>query len=77
MKKIEYIWAYISENENGEGLCGWLDQNTKEWLPMIAPDEDRLKSLRPLAELIAKQTKRSIKIIKLGVREDVETINPK
>jgi hypothetical protein len=73
--KLEYIWAYVSEDDKGdEGLCGWLDERTKQYLPMIAPDKERLASLRPLAEIIAKQTNKKVKVLKFSVREDVEEI---
>ena len=73
--KINEVWAYVSEDEKGnEGICGWLDQKTNQWLPMMAADEKRLESLRVLAIMIAKQTNKKIKIAKFSMREDVEEI---
>ncbi len=67
--KIVDLWAYISENEYGEGLCGFQDPNTGFWVPMVAGDEARLKSLLPFAKRIASCSK--VKIVKFTHREDI------
>ena len=70
--KIESIWAYISEDENGEeGICGFNDPRTACWIPMIAADEERLKSLKPFAHQIAVVTGRKVKIVKFHNREEL------
>jgi len=70
--KIQSIWAYVSVDENGEeGICGFNDPRTSCWLPMIAGDEERLKSLKPFAHQIAVATKRKVKLVKFHTREDV------
>jgi hypothetical protein len=73
--RIETIWAYITENELGdEGLCGFQDPNTQQWLPMVAADETRLRLLKPFAHQIAVITKRKVKLVKFYNREDCEEI---
>lgn len=70
--EIKSIWAYVSVDENGEeGICGFNDPRTKQWMPMIAGDEYRLKSLRPFAHQIASVTKRKVKIVRFTNREDI------
>lgn len=70
--EIQSIWAYVSVNENGEeGICGFNDPRTKQWVPMIAADEERLKSLKPFAHQIAVFTKQKVKIVKFNTRETV------
>jgi hypothetical protein len=70
--KIASIWAYVSENEKGEeGICGFNDPRTSQWVPMIAADEERLKSLKPFAHQIAVITKKKVKLVKFQTREDV------
>lgn len=69
--KINHLWAYISEDASGEGLCGFQDPNTGNWLPMVAADEARLNNLRPFAKQIEKVTKRKVKIVKFTQREDI------
>jgi len=72
---IESIWAYISEDENGqEGICGFLDPKTNQWLPLIAADGERLAILRPFAHQIAVFTKRKVKLVKFNAREDLGEI---
>jgi hypothetical protein len=73
--KIESLWAYISEDEKGEGLCGFQDPNTGQWMPMICADEARLKALRPFAHQIAVVTKKKIKVVKFTQREDIDAID--
>jgi hypothetical protein len=73
--KIESIWAYVSEDEKGEeGICGFNDPRTNQWIPMIAADETRLKSLKPFAHQIAIVTKRKVKLVKFSIREDMGEI---
>ena len=70
--QIMSIWAYVSENEEGvEGICGFNDPRTGQWVPMIAADEERLKSLKPFAHQIAVVTKKKVKLVKFHKREDV------
>jgi hypothetical protein len=73
--KIQSIWAYVSVNEKGEeGVCGFNDPRTNQWLPMIAADEERLKCLKPFAHQIAVVTKQKVKLVKFHTREDVEDL---
>lgn len=74
--RIDTIYAFISSDETGEGVCGMPLPNGSGILPMIAADEKRLESLRPIAQMLASFTKKKIKLIKLSVREDLETIEP-
>lgn len=72
--KIESLYAFISEDETGEGLCGapMLGMGS---MPLIAADEARLESLRSIAKQLAKMTKKKIKLIKLTSRVDLEEIS--
>jgi len=75
--KIETLWAYVSENEkDDEGICGYQDPRTQQWLPLIAADKERLQLLRPFAHQIAKVTKKKIKLVKFHSREDIGVIEP-
>jgi hypothetical protein len=74
---INEVWAYVSKNDGGdEGICGFQDPRTKQWLPMIAGDKERLQVLRPFAHQIAKVTNKKVTLVRLSVREDLETIDP-
>ncbi len=73
-QRINSIWAFISSDEEGEGVIGV--QLNDMHLPLIAADEVRLKSLRPVAEKVARETNRTVKLIRLTTREDIEEIKP-
>jgi hypothetical protein len=73
--RIEELWAFIAENETGEGLAGFWDPNSG-WMPMVAADERRVISLRPMAERIARESGKPIRLVRFHVRTEVETIDP-
>lgn len=73
-QRIEHLWAWISYDDEGEGVCGLLLNGT--WVPMIAADEDRLRSLRPRAMEVAKVSGKELRLVKFSVREDLEIIEP-
>jgi hypothetical protein len=72
--RIQEIWAFVGTdaNDGDEGIAG--ARLGAEWFPLVAADVDRLISLRPLAEAIAKTTRRDVKLVKFLRRVDVETI---
>lgn len=73
--KLESVWAYMSEDDTGkEGICGYNDPRTNIWIPMLAADEERLKSLRPFAHQIASVTRKKVKLVKFTSREDLGEI---
>lgn len=77
MFKIESLWAYVSENDVGdEGLCGYKDPRTGNWLPMVAGNHKHLQALKPFADQIAKLTKKKVKLVKFTMREDLGVIEP-
>ena len=72
--KIEEMWAYISEDDHGEGIIGVMTSDG--WMPMVGADEERMLSLRPEAELVAKTSKKNVILVKFSTREDLEVIEP-
>jgi hypothetical protein len=65
--RIEKIWAYIAVDSNGnEGICGFISNGRV--VPMIGADEDRIKSLEPLAQELAKSTGCPIKLVSFSNR---------
>jgi hypothetical protein len=73
--KIDALYAFISVDENGmEGICAFKSQ--AGWMPMVASDPDRVASIIPIAREMARAGKKEIKLIKVSVREDIETISP-
>lgn len=75
--RIAQIWAFVSiDDEGNEGVCAAQLMGAGSCVPLIAADEARLESLRPIAAQIAKLTNKTIKLVKFYRREDVETIAP-
>jgi hypothetical protein len=73
--RIDHLWAFIAENETGEGLAGFWDPSSG-WMPMVAADEARVGSLRLMAERIARESGKTIRLLRFDVRTEVETIDP-
>jgi len=44
------------------------------WMPFVAADITRLEELRPIAHSIAQTTGKPVYLIRLSVREDLETL---
>jgi hypothetical protein len=76
MPKIQTIHVFIAidKNPDDEGVVAMKVGNN--WIPLVAADEARIKSLKPIAQRIATITKQKIILAKFSVRENVETINP-
>ena len=75
LDRIDSIWAFISvDAEGNEGVCAAMLNGI--FAPLIAADEDRLASLRPIAIKIAKETGITVRLIKLSSRTELEVIEP-
>lgn len=70
IKRIETIWAFISEDETGEGVCG-AEFEAGKWFPLITADENLVSRMRVLAQRIAGMTGKKVRLIKLTNREDL------
>jgi hypothetical protein len=75
LERIEHIWAFISSDRTGEGICG-APYGGLSVVPMIAADEARVESLKPMAQHIAKMYGIQIKLVKFTTREEIEVIKP-
>jgi hypothetical protein len=71
--RIEHLWAFLSSDEGGEGVCaapiGGLGA-----MPLIAADEARLKSIRHYAQHIASVFGKPVRLAKFTTREDIEIL---
>jgi len=74
--RIDSVWVFISSDHTGEGVCAAPIEPGVPSVPLIAADEARLESLRPIAKRLAATTAKTIKLIRLTVREDLEIITP-
>jgi hypothetical protein len=73
--RIESIWAALSIDEGGEGVCG-APMGQFGLVPLIAADKRRLDQIMPLARNIAKASRKPVRIAKFTKREDVEVYQP-
>lgn len=74
LSSIDSLWAFLSVDEGGEGVCAVPLDNTM--MPLIAADEARLASLRPLARSLSKMTRKVIRLVRFTERHEIEAIAP-
>lgn len=74
MPRIDRVWVYLSVDSDGnEGMCAtWLPNGMP--LPLIAADQERLISLTPIAEDLAKATGMKIVLVEFTGRVELRTI---
>jgi hypothetical protein len=70
---INELFVFVACSETREGICS--AQLREMVVPLIAPDEDRLKSLLPIAREAARNSKAKVKLIKFTMREEVMELN--
>lgn len=75
LSRISHLWAYLSSDEGGEGLCAG-PLGPYGVVPYIAADEARLVTLGPLAREIARRFGKLVILAKFTAREDMERIEP-
>ena len=74
--RIDELYAFISKDEEGnEGLCGYSPQ-PGVYIGMVCANPERVAILKPLADDIAKQGNREIRLVKFSIRTELETYNP-
>jgi hypothetical protein len=76
MPRIDAIWAFLSvdEKDGNEGVTAATIGN--HLVPLIAADEKRLASLRPIAQNMAERFGMKIRLVKFHVREVIEEYGP-
>lgn len=76
LEKITEIYAFVSVDEGGEGVVGMtLPIDGREtFMPFVCADKSRMESLKPIAKDIAKASGKTIKLIKMTNRKDIETL---
>ena len=77
MPKIEQVYAFVAEDSgpDDEGVIGMMTKNG--WLPLVGADMTRVNSLRPIAEDVAHQLGKPVKLLRFGTREELEVIGDK
>lgn len=74
--RIDELYAFVAEDTEGEGLTGFRNPQTGEWMPMVAADAARVESLRDMARSIAIFSKKPVRLVRFSVREEVEVFQP-
>lgn len=74
--RIDHIWAFLSVDEGGEGVCAAPLGHGMLTVPMIAADDKRLVSLKPIARKMATMFQKPVRLARFTVREDVEIYQP-
>jgi hypothetical protein len=75
LERIEHVWAFLSVDDGGEGVCA-APMGGLGMVPLIAADEARLESLKPIAAHIAKMFGKPVRLVKFTTREEVEVFEP-
>lgn len=74
-EKIDQMYAYIAQDPDGsEGITAFLAEDG--WMPMVGADLKRAEALRPMAEILARESGRPIKLVRFEIRTELEDILP-
>lgn len=74
MPRIDKIWAFLSVDKDGnEGVCAAPMQGLG-CVPLIASDQARVESLMPLAQMLARMSGMTIKLVEFSVRTELTEI---
>ena len=76
-QKIAALYAWVAEEPTGgEGVCsvgmeifGQLVQ-----MPLVGADLDRIKSLRPDAEIVRRTSSYPVRLVRYAMRENLEEL---
>lgn len=75
MPRIDEMFAFVADEGGGdEGVVA--THTGAGWMPLVGADMNRVDSLRPLAEELARITGREIRLIKFTNREDLDVLSP-
>lgn len=74
MQSIDEMFAFISVDEYGEGLVGTLTRTG--WMPLVGADMSRVDSLRKMAQQVARDSGRDVKLVRFSNRTELETFKP-
>lgn len=69
--RIKKVTAFVAIDTNDEeGVMAFQDKEGK-WLPLICGDEDRIKSMYPIAESMSRIAGMPFRVIQFSLRMDV------
>ena len=68
--RIDHLYAYLSVDDGGEGICGINN------LPLVMANPRIVDKLKGRVRDLAKTTRKVVRLAKFGSREDVELFRP-
>lgn len=76
MPHISSVWAYLAIDEDGdESVLGAQIGPNNSWMALVAADEKRMLSLRPLVEQIAIDLGIAVRLVQFTTRVDFAVIS--
>jgi hypothetical protein len=76
IQRLNQLWLVTYINETGEEVVAQAKLTDGRYIPLIAADLARLKSVVPAARDLAKATNTKLHLIKFTNRVDIEDIVP-
>jgi hypothetical protein len=73
--RIDQIWAFLSVDDGGEGVCG-LTVGGDAMLPMVAADKRIVETMIPHAVELATVSGKPVRLAKFTKREDMQIYRP-
>lgn len=75
IERIDQIWAVVSTDATGEGICGMPIGETM--FAMVTSDERILQQvMMPMAHVISNNTGNKLRVLKFTTREEINEILP-
>lgn len=72
---IDEMYAYIAQEPDGsEGVTAFRTEDG--WMPMVGADMKRAEALRPWAEMLARESGQTLKLVRFETRTEMEVIRP-
>jgi len=72
MPRIDFLWAFLSVDETGEGILAAPLMGPGSLMPLVAGDQKRLDLITPIAKEIARDSGRNVRLVKFSQREVIE-----
>lgn len=77
LEKITELYVFVSSDEGGEGVIGQTVEieGKPVFMPFVCAEKARMESIKPMAKMIAQHTGKTVRLIKLTNREELEVFN--
>lgn len=74
LARVDTIYAVITADEFSEGIVAAPIVDGMMSLPLVAPDEKRVRDIVAIARMIGQRTGMIMRLVKFTKREDIEVI---